>query len=66
MYTPIDQNTVDEKIHRFMASKSPWKTFSKTIADRMASSVQIRKGSKTGISYEPTDWTNNDTFARSL
>ncbi len=51
----IDQHTVDERIHRFMARKSPWKTFSETIADHLtAQADDSHKG--VGIAYEQTRW----------
>lgn len=59
MHTPIDidQHTIDEKIHHFMAGKSPWKTLSKSIAERLAPSVQGDVATRDDISYEPLKWT---------
>lgn len=50
----INDQQVDEKIHRFMARKSPVKTLSKTIADWLVP-VSTHKR-RSGISYEPTQW----------
>lgn len=55
MYTPIDQDAIDERIHRFMARKSPLKTLSKTIADRLVSSAHATSA-KSDITYEPIKW----------
>lgn len=56
MHTPIDQQAIDEKIHDFMASKSSWKTLSKSIAERLAPAVQSSNSSREEISYEPLEW----------
>ena len=57
MRTNIDQDAVDEKIHQFLARKSPIKTLSETIAERL---VPVRlKRRKSGISYEPMQWSGN-------
>lgn len=49
------QDAVDERIHRFMARKSPMRTLSKTIADHLASD-QNSFGTESGISFEQTRW----------
>ena len=58
MHTPIDidQQAIDEKIQHFMAGKSQWKTFSKTIAERLAPSVREDKTTREGIAYEQLKW----------
>ena len=48
---------IDEKIHHFMARKSPIRTLSKTIAERIAP-VHFRKR-PTGIPYESARWSGN-------
>jgi hypothetical protein len=53
MRSNTDQQ-VDEKIHHFLARKSPVKTMSKTIADWLVP-VSIKKH-RDGISYEPMQW----------
>ena len=53
MHSNIDQQ-VDEKIHRFLARKSPVKTFSRTVADWLVP-VSMKKR-RTGISYERIRW----------
>lgn len=53
----IDQKTIDERIHKFMARKSPLRTFSKTIADWLLAPFGT-KSRKSGISYETTEWHN--------
>lgn len=55
MHTSIDQEQIDQKIHQFMARKSPLKTFSKAVADRLSPIGNIRNKSK-GISYEKIGW----------
>jgi hypothetical protein len=56
MTKTIDQHAVDEKINRFLARKSPQKTLSETIADKLIP-IRLRKR-KTGISYETTRWSS--------
>ena len=56
MHTPIDQQAIDEKIHDFIASKSSWKSLSKSIAERLAPSAVNDRASREEISYEPLEW----------
>lgn len=56
MYTPADQKQIDQKIHQFMARKSPLKTLSKTIAERFAPADRTARRSETEISYEKLGW----------
>ena len=59
MHTSIDQN-VDERIHRFMAKKSPLWTLSMTIADKLPLARHLRKAPHdNAISYERTKWNGN-------
>ncbi|MDB5183588.1 MAG: hypothetical protein JWO07_269 [Candidatus Saccharibacteria bacterium] len=53
MHSVVDQQ-VDEKIHQFLERKSPLKTLSKSIAERLVPPVTKRR--KAGISYEPMRW----------
>ena len=64
MYTPIEQNAIDQKIHSFMARKSPAKTFSKTIAERLSPSLKAKQSSSTEIMYEPLEWHQTDGTPR--
>lgn len=55
MHILISEDTVDQRIHRFRASKSPWRTIGLTIADKLTAP----KGARTkeiGIAYEQTRW----------
>ena len=63
MLKPTDQKQVQKRINDFMASKSPWKQFSKTVAEHMAPSARLRKEARSDISYEPLDW-NHGPVAR--
>ena len=56
MYTPVDQKQIDQKIHQFMARKSPIKTFSKTIAERLSPADRTAQMDDTEISYEKLSW----------
>jgi len=57
MYTPIDQNAIDQKIHSFMARKSPSRTFSMTLAERLIPTLKTdRQSSLSEIAYEPLEW----------
>ena len=58
MLKPTDQKTIDKRINDFMARKSPWKQFSKSIAEQLAPSAKLRKESRSDISYEPLEWTH--------
>lgn len=59
-----ENRNVDEKIHHFMARKSPWKTFSMTIAEHLVPSRDVKRKSAY-ISYEQTEWRgNNPVFTR--
>lgn len=64
MYTPIQQNVIDQKIHNFMAKKSPARTFSKTLAERLTPSFKSKRSALTEISYEPLEWHQTDSLAR--
>ncbi len=66
MYTPIQQNAIDNKIHEFMARKSPSRTFSKSIAERLSPSLRSRRKSTTEIAYEPLEWHHVGTTGHSL
>lgn len=57
MQSSLDQQIVDEKIHRFLARKSPLKTLSKTIAEHVIP-IHLRK-QRTGIAYEPARWSGH-------
>lgn len=62
MYTPIDQRTVDEKIHHFIESKSrrsSWQLFKDMITEQFATPAEQHNQSKETISYERLAWTNN-------
>jgi hypothetical protein len=61
MHQPIDQKTVDERIHRFMVSKSPFRALSKVVTDRFIAPVFRNRTSKSGITYESIGWTSNTT-----
>jgi hypothetical protein len=56
MHTQANQKDIDQRIHEFRASKSPWKTVSKTIASYLAPSSRLNRSGDTEISYERTDW----------
>jgi hypothetical protein len=56
MYTPVEQKDVEKKIHKFMARKSAWKTFSQTIADYLIPAGSSSKDEMIDISYEPLKW----------
>jgi len=57
MHTNIDQRTVDEKIHRFMARKSPWRAASRLIAEKLL--PVGRRDITRDIGYEPLVWRND-------
>ena len=65
MYTPIEQTAIDQKIHSFMAKKSPVRTFSKTLAERLTPSLKSKLSSHTDISYERLDWHQAEGLSRS-
>lgn len=50
MNVNIDQKIIDQKIHRFLARKSPLRTLSETIAYHLRLDQPKRR--RTGISYE--------------
>lgn len=56
MHTSIDEKQIDQKIHQFMARKSPLKTFSKVIADRLSPTENAQRDDSTEISYEKLSW----------
>lgn len=59
MYTPMDQRTVDERIHHFIESKSrrsSWQLLKGMIAEQFATPVGQRDQSKDTISYEQLAW----------
>jgi hypothetical protein len=61
MSKSTDQNVIDNKIHNFMARKSLWKTFSKTIGEYLSPSQRAKITSNdSDISYEPLDWNHSD------
>lgn len=66
MYMPTQQNTVDQKIHNFMARKSPARTFSKTVAERLTPSLKVKQGSHTDIAYEPLEWHQTEGISHSM
>ena len=55
MREKTNQDSIDERIHRFMARKSPMRTLSKTIADHLVSDSKI-VGIDSGINFERTQW----------
>ncbi len=62
MYTPIDQKTVDEKIHHFIESKSrrsSWQLLKDRITEQFATPAKQHDQSKNTISYEPLAWSNS-------
>jgi len=56
MSMTIDQDTVDARIHRFMARKSPLKTLSRTIADHLATAQPESRSRGIDITYEQMTW----------
>jgi hypothetical protein len=54
MRQSLDQQTINEKIHKFIARKSQPKSFSDVIAERLVP-IETKKR-RTGISYEPMQW----------
>lgn len=50
MSKDIDQKTVDQKIQRFLARKTPMRTLGKIIAGRLG--LTQPRGMQSGISYE--------------
>lgn len=56
MYKPIEQGAVNKRINEFMSRKSPWKTFSKTVAEILNPSSKVKQTTHTGITYEALDW----------
>lgn len=66
MYTPIQQDAIDHKIHEFMARKSPSRTFSKSIAARFSPALRTRRKSSTGITYEQLEWHRVGVSGRSI
>ncbi len=59
MLKPTDQKAIDKRINDFMARKSPWKQFSKSIADQLAPVSRLRKESRSDISYETLEWSHH-------
>lgn len=66
MYTPIQQDAIDNKIHEFMARKSPSRTFSKSIAERFSPALRARRKSSTEIAYEQLEWHHVGVSGRSI
>jgi hypothetical protein len=66
MYTPIQQDAIDNKIHAFMARKSPSWTFSKSVAERFSPALRARRKSSTEIAYEQLEWHHNGASGRSI
>ena len=65
MYTPIQQDAIENKIHEFMSRKSPTRTFSKTLAERISPSHRAKRRSSE-ITYEPLEWHQSSAAAHSL
>jgi hypothetical protein len=63
MLKPTDHTSIDKRINDFMARKSPWKQFGKSITEQLAPASKLRKESRSDISYEPLEWTH-DSVAR--
>ena len=51
-----NHDTVDERIHKFVARKSPLRTLSKVVADRLAVAPKSTGHEKGGMAYEVADW----------
>lgn len=60
MYIPIEQNAIDQKIHQFMARKSPSWGLSESIAERLTPSLKAKRRSSTDIAYEQLEWHQGD------
>lgn len=57
MYIPLDEKEIDQKIHQFMVRKSPLKSFSKAIVERLSPAGDTpKKIEKTEIPYEKLSW----------
>ncbi|USN96672.1 MAG: hypothetical protein H6797_00510 [Candidatus Nomurabacteria bacterium] len=56
MRANADHDTVDDKIHHFMARKSPLRTLSKMVADRLAVAPMSAGRSDDGMTYEVAEW----------
>ena len=65
MYIPADQNTIDQKIHKFMARKSPGRTLSMSVAERLAPVAGSAHKTSGGISYEQLEWHQSESSAHS-
>lgn len=64
MYQPINYGNVDEKIHKFLNKKTPWKTAGKMLSgNRNVVSRASHDGS--GIAYEELDWHHTNMSPRS-
>lgn len=55
MREKTNQDSIDERIHRFMARKTPMRTVSKTIADHLVSEPKV-VGAESGIYFERIRW----------
>lgn len=49
-------DNVGDKIHHFMARKSPLRTFSRVVADRLAVAPKGTGDSIEGMAYEVAEW----------
>lgn len=66
MYTPIQRDAIDNKIHEFMARKSPSRTFSRSITEYFSPALRTRRKSSTEISYEQLEWHYVGVSGRSI
>ena len=56
MHKPTDQNAIDQKIHKFMARKSPGRTFSQSVAEHLTPVLGSKRSASSEIAYEPLEW----------
>lgn len=64
MRESMNQQTVDNKIHHFLNTKSPWRTFSKSVAEHFTPARRDNSLEESDISYEQLDWNRSEAAAQ--
>lgn len=63
MFKPTEEDAVDEKIHRFLSRKAPWKTAGKLLSEQLTTRGGTAS-SDSDISYELLDWQHTEMVRR--
>jgi hypothetical protein len=64
MFKPTEEDAVDEKIHRFLNRKAPWKTAGKLLSEQLTPTRSGTASSDSDISYELLDWQHTSVVRR--